>query len=291
MLSGELVVPDDPIWQLAAAPNPQVLYDYLHAVAVDDERFAEIAESMQWYSPGFSSVLVAREANDDGTTNRSLQLNFYHPDYPGNEEPHGHSRNALAAWYAPPGTHQVISRYVILDEGAPVVDGTDVEEYAVAANCIIDLKDGRRPHYEPIDLGTRLLLKQSVTNVAPLGSQVFNSTEVHHVGFEGSGVAVSAHFKGPEEPAVLSGTAGLIHYKRLNPAEAEKVVAARQDLAGQTSSASSGDTRLGPATMMYAPVESGISVEASPVTTSSETAEMLIIGALKTAEKLVRANG
>lgn len=280
---------DDSIWHLAGEPDPQALYAYLCSIVNDDERFAEIAGSLQWLPPGFNSFLIARENNPDGTTARSLQLNLYHEDYPGNEEPHGHSRDAIATWYAQPGAQQRISRYMVLDEGATPLKGTSVEEYAVAANCIIDLKDGRRPKYTPVDLGARLLVKQSVTSVASLGWQLFNSTEVHHVGHEGPGVAISAHYKGPEESPALSDPEGLVQYKRVSMDEAEKIMEAREALAGQTSSAGSGHTRLGPTTMMYAPAESGISVETSPVATPPEVAETLILGALKTAEKLVRA--
>jgi hypothetical protein len=279
---------DDSIWRLAGEPDPQALYAYLCSIVNDDERFAEVAGSLQWFPPGFNSFLVARENNPDGTTARSLQLNLYHEDCPGNEEPHGHSRDAVATWYAQPGARQRISRYMVLDKGATSLKGPDVEEYAVAANCIIDLKDGRRPVYAPVDLGARLLVKQSVTSVASLGWQLFNSTEVHHVGHEGPGVAISAHYKGPEESPALSDPEGLVQYKRVGMDEVEKIVEARKALTRQTSSAGSDNTRLGPTTMMYAPAESGISVEASPTATPPEVAANLILGALKTAEKLVR---
>lgn len=272
-------------WALAGEPNPSVLHDYLTWLTEDNDRFKSAASSMQWFPPGFNSFLVARQTLPDGSTARSIQLNFYHQDYPGNEEPHGHSRNAKATWYAHPGMRQVISRYAVLDADAPEIEGVDVDEYAAAGNCIVDLKDGRRPLYHPVDLGSRLLVRNSVTDVATLGSQLFNSTEVHHVGFEGRGVAISAHFKGPEEVPTLSESKGLVHYKGLSPEEAEKVLAVRGSLA-RTASGVSSDTRLGPITMMYGSADTGISVESSPTPTSPETAEMLILGAIRTAERL-----
>lgn len=276
----------DRAWELAGQPDPELLHDYLRWVVDDADRFGEAVSSMQWFPPGFSSFLVARDVGTDGSTRQSIQLNLYHEDYPGNEEPHGHSRNACASWYAMPGTHQIISRYAVLNAGATPIEDTDTQEFAVAGNCIIDLKDGRRPIYTPVELGSRLLVKHSVTQVAPLGSQLFNSTEIHHVGFRGPGVAVSAHYKGPEESAALSEHDGLIYYKGLSSDEAEQILEVRLRLTSEAESEGADDSRLGPTTMMYAPIDSGISVEASPIATDPETAEMLILGALRTAERL-----
>ena len=272
-------------WRLAGDPDPHLLYNYLRWIVDDPARFEDTSASMQWFPPGFSSFLVTRDALPDGRTRRSLQLNLYHMDYPGNEEPHGHSRNARATWYALPATRQIISRYAVLDPAAPQIDGTDIDEYAVAANCIVDLKDGRRPAYHPIELSPRLLVKNSVTKVAPMGSQVFNSTEVHHVGFEGPGVAVSVHYKDPEEVAALSDMPGLVYYKGLTADEAEHVLEARSRLA-ESAPADSANSRLGPTTMMYGSLENGINVEAAPVSTPPVVAETLLLGALRTAERL-----
>jgi hypothetical protein len=110
---------------------------------------------------------------------------------------------------------------------------------------------------------------------------------VHHVGFDGPGVAISAHYKGPEEIPELSELAGLVYYKGLSIEEAEKVVAARALLArSATIPAGTADMRLGPITMMYGSPDTGISVESAPAKTSTATAEMLIEGAIRTAEKL-----
>src|ERR1700712_2809081 len=81
------------VWKLKDGPNPGLLADYLGWVADDDERLASSVAAMQWYPPGFHGLLVALDKRPGEATHRSsLQLNFYHEDYPGDEEPHAHSR-------------------------------------------------------------------------------------------------------------------------------------------------------------------------------------------------------
>jgi hypothetical protein len=282
-------------WDLAKQPDVERLNDFLTWIADDDGRFESAANSMQWLPPGFNMLLLARDVNSDGTVKRSIQLNFYHPKYPGNEQPHGHSKNARTIWYAPPGAQQVISRYAVLDSQAPRIQGLDIKEMQVAGNCIVDLQDGRRPIYEPVALGNRWLVEQSVTQVAPLGSQDFSSVEVHHIGFRGDGVSVSVHYKGPEESPDLSGIDGLVHYKHVTREEAEELVRVRNELALRIGEMGVGNVvprprpRMGPITMMYIPPGSVSEIETLPSSTPISIGEFLVRGAIHTTEKLKRA--
>ena len=276
-------------WELGGPPDSHLPYDYLVWLANSPERIQSAIDTMQWLPPGFNTFPVVRATNPDGTTQCSIQLNLYHPDHPGNEEPHGHSRNARTAWYALPGTRQVIHRYGIVGKGASRIDGLDVDEYVVAGNCIIDLKDGRRPRYHVVELGAELLIRQSITYTASLVYQEFASTEVHHIGFLGDGVAISAHYKGQEESPVLSGIGGLMSYKRVDRQGAERLISERETLLKElTTIPSLASPRLGPTTMMYMHPSSVASIESEPTKTSADIAERLIVGALYTAERLRR---
>lgn len=283
----------DHAWELGKGqPNPTLLNSYLRWLMQDEERFDSAVESMQWLPPGFNMLLIARKPGDDNETLESVQLNFYHPDSPGNEEPHGHARNAVASWYSPPGTKQLISRYMVLHADAPnlELDGVDVEEHQVVANNVIDLKDGRRPIYKVLPLGGRLILKQSQTEVAPLGRQFFASTEVHHVGLnadEQDEVAVSVHYKGPEEPVQLSQPDGLVYYKGISMDDAVAIGEARRNLTGGTELPS--NARLAPTTMMYRPMSAESGIEETPKSTSGATAEKLLVGAIRTTERLQKS--
>lgn len=279
------------VWDLAKQPDVGRLNDVLTWLADDDGRFESATNSMQWLPPGFNSLLLARDVNPDGTVQRSIQLNFYHPDHPGNEEPHGHSKNARTIWYAHPRAQQVISRYAVLDSQAPRIQGLDIMEMQVAGNCIVDLQDGRRPIYEPVALGNRWLVEQSVTQVAHLGSQDFSSVEVHHIGFRGDGVSVSVHYKGPEESSDLSDIDGLVHYKHVTREEAEELVRVRKGLGLRIGEIGVGDVipRLGPITMMYIPPGSVSKIETLPSSTPIPIGESLVRGAIHMTEKLKRA--
>lgn len=280
-------------WELGKGqPNPTLLNSYLRWLMQDEERFKSATESMQWLPPGFNMLLIARKPGEDNETLESVQLNFYHPDSPGNEEPHGHSRNAIASWYSPPGTKQLISRYMVLHADAPKLelDGVEVEEHQVVANNVIDLKDGKRPIYETLPLGNRLIIRQSQTEVAPLGRQAFASTEVHHVGLnadEQDEVAVSVHYKGPEEPPELSQSDGLVYYKGISMDDALAIEEARRNIAGDTDRLSG--ARLAPTTMMYRPLSATSSIEETPKATSRLTAEKLLVGAIRTTERLQKS--
>lgn len=276
------------IWALKDGVNPEVLAAYLRWLTEDDARLASAIDFMQWQPVGFNSLLVARQVDEEaGTTAEALQLNFYQADQKGTEDPHGHSRPSITSWYARPDARQVITRHLPLPEGTARIPDLLIEERLVAANCIIDYRDGRRPGYHPIIVGSRLILKQSLTRVAPLGSQWFSSLEVHHVGFEGLGVAISIHHKGPEETAELSELNGLMNYKGLTAEQAEEVKEARDRL-GVEIEGSPSEPRLGPVTMIYPPLDfDAAGMETVPTSTEAGQAEALILGGLSTAKYLV----
>lgn len=276
------------IWALKDGPNPQVLERYLSWLTEDGERFASATNSMQWLPVGFNALLVARHwDNQKATTAESLQLNFYSADQQGNEGPHGHSRPAVTSWYAHPDARQVFTRHLPLPEGARRINDLPIQERLLAANCIIDHRDGRRPGYHPVILGSRLILEQSVTRIAPLGSQWFGSLEVHHIGFDGPGVAISVHHKAAEEPEALSDLEGLIYYKGMTSDQAEEIAEVRSGLLIETSP---DGPRLGPVTMLYPPTDFDIQeMEPIPTSTDPTVAEDLILGGLKTVSYLAKA--
>lgn len=280
------------VWELGSGPNPELMANYLEWLVNDDQRFGSAVRSMQWYPPGFHGLLIAIDKRKEDATHRAtLQLNFYHEDYPGDEEPHAHSRDAFSSWYAPEGTNQVLTRYHVIPDEAPRFRGLPVEERAVMAMNIGDQGDGQRPLYMPSYLGTGLILSRSVTNVATLGSQEFDSTEVHHAGFRGKGVAISVHFKGPEEVAGLNTLEGYIYYKNLSQEAAEKLLAERTALSERLQSGSSRNVRLAPSTTLYPKSDrvADILVRDKIAPPSPETSEKLIIGALVTAKSLAKS--
>lgn len=284
------------VWHLAEGPDPTLLKGYLRWLVDDPDRFASAVDSMQWLPVGLNALTVARSVDPaSGIVDQILQLNFYHGDYPGNEDPHAHSRNASTTWYAHPTARQHITRHFLLPEKAKPITDLPLSERQIVANCITDYRDGRRPGYSPVPLGTRLILELSETRVAPLGSQSFGSLEVHHVGFEGPGVAVSVHHKQAEEPAVLGTFGGLVSYKGLSPLQAEAVTAARAAVTAQLSCDTSSVTlnfrpRLGPTTMVFPPLDFDLALmEAVPTSTPPSISERLLLGGLATAEFLAEA--
>lgn len=278
------------IWELANGPKPELLRNYLQWLLDIPENLQSAAESMQWLPVGFNALAVAHRVNPaTGVIDETLQLNFYHQDYRGNDHPHGHSRTARAIWYSEPNARQHITRHLPLPNGAAKINDLQVVERQVVANSIIDKRDGRRPDYNPIQLGTRLVLEQSVTLAAPLGSQDFGSLEVHNIGFEGEGVAISVHYKGPEEPAELSDFEGLTSYKGLAPIQAEELQAARALAAKQLLANGIDGPRQGPVTMVFPPLGFDLlQMEPIPTRTEQVVAEKLLIGGLATAEALAK---
>lgn len=280
------------IWELKNGPNPDLLTEYLTWLASDDERLASGVAAMQWYPPGFHGLLIALDKQPGDATHRAtLQLNFYHEDYPGDEEPHAHSRDALSSWYAPEGTRQILTRYQVIPDEAPRFRGVPVEERAVIAMNIGDAGNGQRPVYMPKQLGKGLILKRSVSNVASFGSQGFASTEVHHAGFEGKGVAISAHYKGPEEAEALNTFEGFRYVKGLSKDAAAELVETRQKLEERLRVANETDgVRLAPSTTLYPRLDrvTNILVRGKIAPPKVEVSEAMILGALATAEKLTR---
>jgi hypothetical protein len=245
---------------------------------------------MQWYPPGFHGLLIAIDKRlGDATHRATLQLNFYHEDYPGDEEPHAHSRDAFSSWYAPDGTRQVLTRYQVIPDSAPQFRGLPVEERAVVAMNIGDAGNGQRPVYMPMELGAGLILSRSVSNVASLGSQRFDSTEVHHAGFEGRGVAVSAHYKGPEELQALNTFEGFVYYKGLNRDAAMRLVEERRALTEQLGSGHEETAvRLAPSTTLYPRQEhvDNILKREKINPPAPEVSKAMLVGALATASNL-----
>jgi hypothetical protein len=279
------------IWDLKDGPNPELLAKYLSWLTQDGARMESATADMQWLPVGFNTLLVARRWNEEKqTTDETLQLNFYSEDMPGNEGPHGHSKPAVTHWYAHPNARQVITRHLPLPERARQIEGLPIKERLVAANCIVDLRDGRRPIYNPIILGSRFILEQSETRVAPLGSQWFGSIEVHNVSFEGPEVAISVHHKGAEESPELSSSRGLTDYKGLTPEQSDQVVEVRQKLlTNKPSSKDNLKPRLGPVTMLYPSDEAEVlGMELIMPSPNRSIAEDLILGGLKTAKHLVK---
>src|SRR5580765_6055577 len=179
------------IWQFKNGPDTGLFYYYRTWVANDEKRLDSVVENMQWFPPGFHGLLVGRTIPSGAVTpSETLQLNFYDARYPGTEDPHAHSRDAFSSWHAPRGTHQILTRYQIVQDKAAELRGLPIEEREVVAMNIGDHGDGSRPKYMPTKLGKGLVLPRSGTRVGSLGSQWFSSTEVHHAGFAGEGVAV-----------------------------------------------------------------------------------------------------
>lgn len=280
------------IGNLSEGPNAQLLADYLRWLVDDPERFESAAENMQWFPPGFHSLLIGLKKEDgDPTHQGSVQLNFYHKDFPGDEEPHAHSRDAVSGWIAPKGTKQILTRYQVISTDAPLIRGLPVQERVVTAMNIGDSGDGRRPVYMPTPLGRSLILPRSETKVASLGTQRFDSTEVHHAGFEGEGVAVSIHVKGPEEANGLNSREGFIHYKGLDEVLADELLVIRDGLTTRLKEQSTGGKiRLAPSTMLYPSedrvdeiVGRGVFERPTPF-----TSEFIVLGALKTAQEVAK---
>lgn len=278
------------LWELKDKPNPTLLHQYIGWLVSDDERFSSAVDSMQWFPPGFHGLLIAIDKGESDQTHRaSLQLNFYHEDYPGDEEPHAHARDAVSSWYAPAGTRQVLTRYHVLPDSAPVFKGLPVEERVLIANNIGDMGDGQRPVYMPVALGRALILPRSVTNVAPLGSQRFDSTEVHHAGFSGKGVAVSVHYKGPEEVAELNTFEGFVHYKGIRSDAAAELVETRRALASSLQQdRAAGRLRLAPSTTLYPTTDEAEAIlqRGKIPRPDAQVSEMMIRGALATVRTL-----
>ncbi|HEY1835365.1 MAG TPA: hypothetical protein VGG13_00925 [Candidatus Saccharimonadales bacterium] len=294
----EAALPEQPaymqypgLWELERGPNTELLSNYLNWVADDDGRLEEAASAMDWYPPGFHGLLIARQDNPNGGTHlATLQLNFYHPDFPGDEGPHGHSRDAFSWWAAPQGTEQVLTRYHVIPNQAPRFHGLPVQERAAVAMCIGDRADGMRPEYNPVRLGSQLILSRSVTSVASLGSQRFDSTDVHHAGYRvrqassGSPIAVSVHYKGAEENPGLNTLDGFVYYKGLEPDKAHRLVETRAAM-----EQSYGDgLRLAPSTMLYPTETEAVQIldRGKLPKPSTELAAELILGGLATVERL-----
>lgn len=274
------------IWELSKGPNPQVLTDYLKWIADNSERMESATSHMQWYPPGFHGLLVGLVKNPgDPTHQASLQLNFYHEDYPGDEEPHAHARDAFSSWYAQPGTEQILTRYQAVPDKASHIRGLPVQKRELVVMNIGDRGDGQRPIYRPLHLGEGLILPRSSSNVAAMGSQSFSSTEVHHAGFRGDGVAISAHFKLSEEVDGLNTRDGFMSIKGLDAEAADRLIQERQALASEDSA-----IRLAPSTTLYPEFDDlpQILNRGTIPPPSIEVAERMILGGLVTATMLAK---
>jgi hypothetical protein len=270
-------------WELAAEPNTELLKECLRWIVEDSDRFASAAAAMRWLPPGFHMFPIGVYIDPQTGTTRTVQFNFYHEDYPGNQGPHAHAKKARTTWYALPNTWQLISRYQLLPPGTPRLPDVPVLERYMIANNLIDPRDGTRPVYRGTKLGRRLVADLSMSQVVALGGQQFGSREIHNIAFRGKGTAVSVHRKDEEESPSLSSFTGLIYYKGATPEGAEAIVADRQMLAAQYEGS---NMRLGPATMIF--LEEGQELEEEPRGATPEVAESLILGGLATAEFLDR---
>src|SRR5665213_1481794 len=135
-IAPHMLYPD--VWDLAAGPNPQLLRDYLRWIVSEERRFESATETMQWIPVGLFSLPVAKELDASGLVTQTLQINFYHEDYPGNEHPHAHSRPARTIWYSSPHARQIITRSLPLSEHTPRIDGLSIHRRQVVAKSIID---------------------------------------------------------------------------------------------------------------------------------------------------------
>lgn len=308
----EFLLPDRPaymeypgnLWDLSVEPNPALLHDYLEWLTVDDDRLASAAHAIQYYEVGFHGLTVGRQYDQDENLTKSLQLNFYHRDFESSEHPHGHSRDAEATLYST-GDRQQITRWKVLGQTAedrinlqladmPLLEKSGKTTLSLArcsavANMIVDKRDGRRPDYHPLKVGNAVLSLLSISQVAPLGTTYFTSTEVHDVTFDfgSNDVAISAHIKYGEEPELLSTRNGLMGWKGLSFVEAGEVIRHRESLRQRLNDESS-QNRLGPVTMMYPPLDFDVtSLGTEAQATDLYDAERLIIGGRDTLRTMV----
>lgn len=209
-------------------------------------------DDMTWYGPGFYGLVVAREIKD-GIVVGSTQLNMYDSRYPGNDEPHDHSRSSKTQIFMPFGAHQITTTYGLILPESPVVDGVPALEVGVIGNIIGDRGDGKKPAYNPIGLGDGLLQVLSSTAIRE-GGREFGPLEIHAVSVKGlkrAYNALSLHTKGPERPLALStDNAAMIGYLGLSQEWAEKLVASRLDLE-EILVGRDGVVRLGPTTRAF----------------------------------------
>lgn len=202
------------VWKLSTSYRPDLLYGLFKHIFASEKRYQHATQSLQWFPVGFHSLHLAMRFSPKGEMTESLQMNLYHPQFPSNEHEHAHARDARSFWYAGPKTHQHIYRSKLLPKHAWPMRGVSVQERELFVNCITHL-DGRKPAYHPVALGKRLVIEQSSSSVPDQGHQTFSSTEIHNVGFEGDGMGISLHYKGPEESKSLNSRDGMVHYKGL----------------------------------------------------------------------------
>lgn len=318
----DLVEPDHRKWSgynlmdLAKGPNPQMLHEYFEWMTKsgNDDILESAVKHMQKIGVGFHALTVARIRRPGSLTGeiyQSMQFNFYHGDTTGHEDPHGHSRNAKSVWYATEAV-QEITRWKLLqvepwphDRGAlSGLAGLSPRHADIVANVIVDKLDGMRPDYFPTTIGRGVLLGDAGTGTAPLGTTKFPSHEVHSVKYQPSleklgEVAVSTHWKGPEESRWLSTIDGLMLVKGLTLEQAQRAVAAREsaerilNMPMQPRRA-----RLGPTTMVYHLQEAMeqdpnkeltvvTHLDEAPEETNPEVALKFIIGGRETLRNMV----
>jgi len=271
-------------WNLAEAYNPELLRDQLVWLMNDTARRESAINNMQPIL-GFNALVVALSRDEDtGRVNESIQLNFYDGSSSGGsdktpltEEPHGHSKDAIATWYAPKGTSQIITRHNILPSNELALAGAETEQRLVVANCIEGFGNGRRSQYHLLFLGSTAISTLSRSWVTNGGRTFFTSTEVHSVSTlfkEIDQVAISVHYKSRVESDVYNTLDGLVRYKKLTPEQATDVLNFRKKSTGY----------LGPVTMMYPPEErfSPDTLHAYPSSTDPAQAKRLLSGGLTT---------
>lgn len=255
------------IWDLADEPNPELLKQYLDWVFKDEDRLESAAEAMQRVAE-FNALHVAVERDETGLMTRSLQLNFYSRFTGGNEDPHGHSRDASAVWYSGPNTRQVVTRWEALPHAhLPEYDWLspyhtkqpeNFELRKRIANVIIDKGDGKRPGYYPIEGDVVRLRKQSILKFAPLSSITFSPHEIHDVAVqwgEDEYIAISIHKKEAEQPEEYNNPDNLVEYKGFSLDAAQEVHSKAKKMIKDLPPGS----RLGPITPIYLPFDTDVS--------------------------------
>lgn len=278
-------------WELRDGPTAALLEDYLRWVIDNPDVFESATQSMDTYGPGFRGLVIAinRDPNT-GVVQESIQINLYQEDFPGDNGPHGHSRDAVSALFMPPDAEQFITRHQALPKkvSRALMEelGGDIQERIAVAMCIGDRGDGRQPDYNPVKLGEQLVVVSSEIGIGR-GSVRFRSREVHHVGFKGDGVGVSVHYKGPEESPFLNTAEGFVALKNLPPEWAEELVLVRRRMI-QSGQIGEKALRLAPSTMIYPEADrvDALMTRAEIPRPTPQAAEDLLLGALHTAELL-----
>ena len=242
----------------AARLDPAVLKDTLDWVRGDDERYDAFLNSFREYGVGLLGTTLAREVGHSGESLQTFQINFYTPEVQapydefGNPASHGHSRPVETNLFATNPDALEVARYRMVDPSFHDLRGVNAREVRVHGNQVVDLMNGKKPEYHEVDLGTGLVVVESVATL-PNGSTLkAQSHEVHSVGYNGSGVAFSGHVKRGEEDPALSSEQGL-HFKGLDEAQAEQASTFRGEVGEEV--AERDGVRLAPLTLALGHVE------------------------------------